>query len=305
MTQPNTERTTPRHRTAPAARAASLIRLPTLRLGMLLILAGIVVLVTDLFVEADLGRISGWLLLIGFVPAVIGMVLTFWSPTDRSAALVVDPPVAGRWQAVNSPASAVPSHGTQAYGQAYAIDLVFLPEDREHPEFGKAGAGVLPPEQFPAFGEPLFAGAGGVVVRASDRLKDHGSRSNWPALLWFMIAEGLVREIGGAGRVIGNHAVVRLDDGSHLVYAHLKRGSLRVRRGDRVDAGQHLADCGNTGNSTEPHLHIHRQDVASFTFAAGLPWAIRGAGDGDVDGFPVNEATFDAVPASSGPLPPR
>ena len=44
-----------------------------------------------------------------------------------------------------------------------------------------------------------------------------------------------------------------------LLLAHLQRGSLRVRAGDDVEPGTLLAEVGHSGNSTEPHLHIHAQ----------------------------------------------
>lgn len=52
--------------------------------------------------------------------------------------------------------------------------------------------------------------------------------------------------------------IVRImhDDGSHAVYAHLNWNSIRVRPGDRVERGQYIADSGNTGFSTGPHLHF-------------------------------------------------
>jgi murein DD-endopeptidase MepM/ murein hydrolase activator NlpD len=52
--------------------------------------------------------------------------------------------------------------------------------------------------------------------------------------------------------------IVRImhDDGSHAVYAHLNLNSVRVRPGDRVERGQYIADSGNTGYSSGPHLHF-------------------------------------------------
>lgn len=52
--------------------------------------------------------------------------------------------------------------------------------------------------------------------------------------------------------------IVRImhDDGSHATYAHLNWNSIRVRPGDRVERGQYIADSGNTGFSTGPHLHF-------------------------------------------------
>ena len=288
----------PTRRPPRAPRVAAFFRVPLTRVGLLVILIGVLGMLVDTVADRLIpGTVAGILAIVGVGLVLVGSAFSFLAPTDRGPAVLVDSPVEGRWQAVNSPASKVPSHSTHAYGQAYAVDLVFLPEGVEHPEFGKAGAAVLPPERFPAFGRPIHSCTDGVVVAASDRLRDHGSRSDWLALVWFVVAEAFVRELGGAGRVVGNHVIVRLDDGSHLVYAHLRHGSAHVAPGDRLTAGDLIAECGNTGNSTEPHLHVHRQDVASLALATGLPWAIRGAADDGGDGFPVNEATFEGHPA--------
>ena len=52
--------------------------------------------------------------------------------------------------------------------------------------------------------------------------------------------------------------IVRImhDDGTHAVYAHLNWNSIRVRPGDRVERGEYIADSGNTGFTTGPHLHF-------------------------------------------------
>ncbi len=47
------------------------------------------------------------------------------------------------------------------------------------------------------------------------------------------------------------------------MYAHLQPGSLRVKFGDKVKAGQVLGLVGNTGNSSEPHLHFQLMNANS------------------------------------------
>src|SRR5918995_76764 len=67
-------------------------------------------------------------------------------------------------------------------------------------------------------------------------------------------------------------------DRVYAALAHLRRGSPRVRPGDWVAAGQQLAACGNSGNSTEPHLHFQLMDHPSVLLAAGLPLRFGQAG---------------------------
>ena len=59
-------------------------------------------------------------------------------------------------------------------------------------------------------------------------------------------------------RDVASANIVRIlhDDGTHAVYAHLNWNSIRVQPGDEVERGQYIADSGNTGFSSGPHLHF-------------------------------------------------
>ena len=82
---------------------------------------------------------------------------------------------------------------------------------------------------------------------------------------------------------LGNHVALQLDGGTYLLLAHLQPGSVTVKEGARTTTGDVIGKCGNSGNTSEPHLHIHhqRQDPRHFPvgFAEGLPlfFAIDGA----------------------------
>ncbi|MEE6296993.1 M23 family metallopeptidase [Georgenia wangjunii] len=190
-------------------------------------------------------------------------------PRSERAPVPLPAPVRGRWVALNSPGSAVPSHGVKAYGQTYAVDLLRPSSD------ARASLGwslrTRRPESYPAFGEPVLSMAPGTVVAARDAARDHGARDTWPTVLWMMTIEGFVRELGGASRILGNHVIVAHDDGTYAAYAHLRRGSATVRTGERVTAGQQLGAVGNTGNTSEPHLHVQLMDHAIPQAAAGVP----------------------------------
>lgn len=212
---------------------------------------------------------------------------------DPRPPVEVDPPVTGRWTALNSPADKVPSHGTHVYGQTYAIDIVAEPETgRASPRPGRLFRWLWPVVRrnraFPAFGAPLLAVADATVVRASDGQRDHLSRNSLPALAYLMLIEGNVRSIVGAHRVIGNHVILDLGEGTFAVYAHVRRGSLQVKAGDRVRAGQWLGQVGNSGNTTEPHLHFHLMDGPDPDSARGVPFTWRGVG------VPANGEAFTA-----------
>lgn len=220
----------------------------------------------------------------------------------------VDPPVRGTWMAINSPSSTVPSHGVRAGGQTYAMDLVTWPMRHPgDPLTDDPAQGFRRPEAFPSFGRPVLAPVDGTVVRASGWRRDHRSRESRVARL-YLVLEGQIRSFGGPGWVLGNHVVIRAGDGSYALVAHLRSGTLRVALGDRVRAGQQIGECGNSGNSTEPHVHVQLMDRPSAWTAAGVPVEFRSVEvtrpdpadlpEGFAPDTPDRDARFEGVPAN-------
>jgi hypothetical protein len=255
-------------------RAAARTRGVVSIVGPVLILAGVVsglVLPDAWALDAwTSDRLAFFLGSAGFILVLVGVGLALAPYRPSLTARPVGTPVHGRWSAMNSPATSVPSHGTHSHGQTYAIDLIHEPEPGARPVFG-TGRWLRPPTDFPAFGEPVYAAADGTVVRVRERRRDHRSRSSWAAYALMMV-EGSVRELLGSRFVLGNHIVLDVGEGHYAVYAHLRRGSVLVRPGDRVYRGQIMAECGNSGNSSEPHLHFQLMDRRRPTVAAGLPF---------------------------------
>jgi hypothetical protein len=63
---------------------------------------------------------------------------------------------------------------------------------------------------------------------------------------------------------VGNHVVIEAAPERYVLLAHLKQGSVTVKVDDQVACGQPIAQCGNSGNTSEPHLHIQVQDRPDF-----------------------------------------
>ena len=156
-------------------------------------------------------------------------------------AVLLDLPFRGTWLVQNSPARRVPSHGTTLFGVTYAIDFIAVDgRGRSAPRTWRTVLSVEAPEVFRGFGEPILAPADGTVVLTHDGEPDHEGRRSQLALVPYALGQ-----------------------------------ARRVRPGQRVRSGDQLGECGNSGNSTEPHVHVQVTDSTDWPTARGLPLAFR------------------------------
>lgn len=184
-------------------------------------------------------------------------------PVSRAELPPLHPPLRGaNWLAGNGPSNGsahrralLPFDGRLRISQRFAIDFVKL---------GPAGATFNgDPKKngsYLAYGAELLAVAPGKVVALRD-----GIPGNVPGLR--SRAVPITPETIG-----GNHVVLQLAPHRFAFYAHLQPGSLRVKVGDRVETGQVLGLLGNSGNSTEPHLHFHVMNGPSPLGSEGVPF---------------------------------
>lgn len=143
--------------------------------------------------------------------------------------------------------------------QRFALDLVILRDGATHAGDGRSN------EDYHCFGRPVLAPATGTVVEALDGVEDN-------------VPGETNRE-----QLTGNRVILDHGNGEFSVLAHFRKGSLQVKAGDSVAAGQQLGECGNSGNSSEPHIHYQLQDGPRFGEAAGLPAQFRNyRADGEV-----------------------
>ena len=93
---------------------------------------------------------------------------------------------------------------------------------------------------------------------------------------------------------LGNVVSLELPSKTYLVIGHLQSGSVAVRAGDDVSEGQLVGRCGNSGHTSEPHIHVHHQreplNTAYSAVAQGLPLFFR-----DHDGPPMPEGGLELV----------
>lgn len=190
----------------------------------------------------------------------------------ETSPVVLRLPFRGRWIAGNSPANRVPSHGTHLFGTTFAIDFVAVNE-RGHS--GKRGwRSVLAtesPEVFVGFGAPILAPASGTVVAAIDGELDHEARRSQLALIPYALSQAR-RIRKGVRAIAGNHVVIAMgSSGPFVLIAHLRRGTVNVAVGSVVEVGETIGSCGNSGNSTQPHVQVQVTDSTVWPTARGRP----------------------------------
>jgi hypothetical protein len=161
-----------------------------------------------------------------------------WIAESNRDPLVLTPPFEGRWRIVVSGPDPGRNHHLVASDQRFACDLI------------RAGA--------PSLGSEILAPVAGRVVSATDGQNDHRAS--------LRVTEDT--------SPLGNH--VAIDSGRGVVFlCHLQNGSVLVQTGDLVTNGTPIGRCGNSGRTSQPHLHIHAQDLAAYAFnrARGIPIA--------------------------------
>ncbi len=80
----------------------------------------------------------------------------------------------------------------------------------------------------------------------------------------------------GLPAIAGNCVAIALGpDGPYVWLVHLYRGTVRVQPGDEVTVGEQVAECGNSGNSTQPHVHLQVTDSTRWETAHGIPITFR------------------------------
>lgn len=191
-----------------------------------------------------------------------------------SAGVDIGFPFTGRWLVQNSPADRVPSHGTTRFASSYAID--FVPVDAAGRTAPIRLASLLRPEpanRFPGFGRPVLAPADGTVLAAHHDEPDHPAYRGLPSVRYALTQHR--RAAAGWMALAGNHVLIE-SSGVVLALCHLQQGSVAVRPGERVHRGDLLGRCGNSGNSTEPHVHVQAITTADAEHAAAVPLSFDG-----------------------------
>jgi hypothetical protein len=158
--------------------------------------------------------------------------------------LQIDNPISVAWGGDNSK---VNYHVTSP-DQRWAYDLMVIENGKSY----KGDSTKL--ENYFCFGLPVLAQSSGKIVKALD------SDSNMQ-----------IGDLGGIENPLGNPIIIEVAPNTFMFLCHLKPNSVKVKKGDTVEVGQELAMVGNSGHTSEPHLHIHMQDTKVFSMGEGIP----------------------------------
>ncbi len=188
-------------------------------------------------------------------------------------------PLEGLWLMKAMPAAGVMDHHRFAAASEFGVDFLKLGPGGELYANDGSRAG-----DYFAYGERVLAAAGGVVVAAEGDLVQEWSRFNqnegetvpeFQQRQFKQLLEAM--ETGLGAWAAGNHIIIEHPGNEYSAYLHLKEHSLRVKAGDVVTQGQHIADAGNTGDSFGAHLHFQVMDRPDLARGRGLPFVFSKA----------------------------
>ena len=178
-------------------------------------------------------------------------------------------PLRGDWLVGAGPT--LHSHHRWLTMEEFAYDIVKLgPEGRTHAGDGANFSGYF------AYGAPVLAAADGEVVETIDDVPEDLSAmrrrdETQEAYRTRLMEEQGKRLASGKRGIAGNLVVIAHGEGEFSMYVHLKPGSVRVKKGQKVKAGEEIAALGSSGNSTEPHLHFHVATGPDVMTAPAIP----------------------------------
>jgi len=165
-------------------------------------------------------------------------------------------PFTGKWTVFNGGIDENLRHGGSV-SQTYAYDFIIM-DDEGKSFHGKA----TDLHSYYCYEKDIIAPADGTVVQVRKRSKNS-------------FVDGINAYCDSVD-IRGNYVTIKHHDSEYSVSAHLMPNSITVKVGDKVKQGEVIAKCGNSGNSSEPHLHFQFQSAKSFFLSVGLPIAFSG-----------------------------
>ncbi|CCF13147.1 peptidase M23 family protein [Brevibacillus laterosporus GI-9] len=146
---------------------------------------------------------------------------------------VFTPPVKQDWFVFWGGTNELFNYHYEQENQRYAYDLVIMKDGKTYQGDPSKN------ESYYAYGQEVSAAADGKVVKVENKIPDN-------------VPVGTTNKT----ELLGNHVIIDHGNGEYSVTAHLKTDSLKVKVGDKVKRGEIIGLCGNSGNSSEAHIHF-------------------------------------------------
>lgn len=161
-------------------------------------------------------------------------------------------PFTGHWTVAKGGVVKETSHSWSICNQRYAYDFYMEESDAT---FKGQGNSV---EDYLCYGKPIIAPADGIVIKIINIYIDTPISNK--------------HEIAcNVSDIRGNYIVIRHSDNEYSSIFHIMKDSFCVNVGDKIYRGQLIASVGNSGNTSEPHIHFQVQQSSSFLLSASLP----------------------------------
>lgn len=189
--------------------------------------------------------------LLGVGLLLVGIAIVSW-PIPSGVALAL-PVSDGTWYVAHGGPLNIINHHRSVIEQQFGLDLTRLPTSN-----WTAQAKGATPSAYPSWGSAVIAPIDGVVVSTVGGLPD---------------MDVGVRDTQNPA---GNCIVLKTSEGVHIVIAHLQQDSILVDAGQRVRQGDVLGKVGNSGQTTEPHIHIHAMTKHQDGAWVGIPIYMNG-----------------------------
>lgn len=192
----------------------------------------------------------------------------------------VESPLKGEWMVLNSPGTKVPSHGTDFLGVTYAFDLLQVNWNQKPLKFYKKSfldyfLGRVHLSDCYCYGKPIYAPISGTVVEALDGYPERDPVQPFHDIsVAFKNAWFFDPQKQSIQEVAGNFVIIQ-GDNACAVLVHMKKDSVKVKKGDEIKSGELVGNIGHSGNSTAPHLHFHLMDSPEPLSAKGVPCSFR------------------------------
>lgn len=213
-----------------------------------LILASVIHLIISFIPPINIPK--SWLFFYILISLFVSVeLIRYYWPYTTDTAIELRNPLSTEAFVFQGGRSSIYNHHYNVNGQSYAVDLV--------PNASMAQTQMTTLDDFPCFNAKVFAPIEGEVHNLRDDIHDNS------------VGTTNIRTPEG------NFVTLKIRNDKYLVLAHFKKGSIKVKKGQKIKTGQLIGKCGNSGNSTAPHIHLQIQNEENMWSPSNQTFPIK------------------------------